>query len=401
MDRKQAALQALNENPGIGRYALARRVTELTGVHCSEKWARNFLAQARADGPLKDVEPDKLIQIEKAQLQAKHERQQLERTKRILAVGEIVGDKLAQAVAMLKPIEPPKVNAVKHDGEIEDIVVLISDCQLGQKIDEDEMGGLNAYDIYTFTQRLWLYLRRVKEIVAERRAAGKQVRRIHVWLLGDIIEGETIYNGQVHHIEQNVFDQSITASELLSRFITELLTLDAEVEVETIIGNHGRIGKKGDTALRVNFDNVVYEYIRLRTQHLPRLKFNGPHKSWWRLVSVLGWKFHLSHGDDVKSWAGIPFYGLARAFLNDYILLAQMKEQFTYWVAGDKHTQFNMDMGVGEIISNSNFVGTSLFSAKALSKGGRPNQTVFGVTELEGVTWRRPVYLDVDLEDAA
>src|SRR5690606_25536572 len=156
MDRKQAALQALNENPRIGRYALAKRITELTGVYCSEKQARNLLNQFRARNETgEEVDVDRLVQIEKAQLQAKHERQQLERSKRILAVAEIVGDKLAQAVAMLQPIEPPKVETISHRGEVEDIVVLISDCQLGQKIDGEEMGGLNAYDIYTFTQRLW------------------------------------------------------------------------------------------------------------------------------------------------------------------------------------------------------------------------------------------------------
>lgn len=373
----------LADNPQAGRYTVAR----VLGV--SEKRARKLLQQAR------EHQPEQMVRLEVERLKAQREKQELARTKKVLAVAEIIAEKLAMAIAAMPPIVPPRAKPVEHTGEAEDIVLLISDMQGGELVDAEEMGGLNEFTFAKLEQEVWVYLEKVRRIVAERRAAGKDVRRLRLNLLGDIIDGETIYRGQQWHIEQNVFDQSVRLFEILAQMITALLELDVEIIIETIPGNHGRVGQKGEAALRVNWDNVVYQYLAIRLKGVPGITFNGPHKSWYKIIDILGWKFHLSHGDDVKGWGGIPFYGFARAYTNDFMLQALIKESFQYWVCGDKHVQFSIDMGPGEIIVNGNWVGTSYFSAKALHKGGRPSQTVFGVTEREGVTWRQPVYLDI------
>lgn len=373
----------LADNPQAGRYTVAR------ALNVSEKRARKLLQQARGH------QPEQMVRLEVERLKAQREKQELARTKKVLAVAEIIAEKFAMAVAALPPITPPKAQPVVHTGEAEDIVCLISDMQGGELIDAEEMGGLNEYTFAKLERETWTYLEKLRRIIAERRGAGKQVRRLHVWLLGDIVDGETIYDGQQWHIEQNVFDQSVTLYEMLAQWIVALLELGVEVVIETIPGNHGRVGKKGQTAHRVNFDNFLYQYLSIRFRGIRGITFNGPHKSWYKVVDILGWKFHLSHGDDVKGWGGIPFYGFARAYTNDFMLQALIKESFQYWVCGDKHVQFSIDMGPGEIIVNGNWVGTSYFSAKALHKGGRPSQTVFGVTEREGVTWRQPIYLDI------
>lgn len=373
----------LADNPQAGRYTVAR------ALNVSEKRARKLLQQAKGQ------QPAQVVRLETERLKAQRERQELARTKKVLAVAEIIAEKLEMAIAALPPIIPPKARPVEHTGEVEDIVCLVSDMQGGELVDAEEMGGLNEYTFAKLEQEVWTYLERVRRIVAERRVAGKDVRRLHLPLLGDIIDGETVYRGQQWHIEQNVFDQSVRLYEMLAQLIIALTELDAEIVVETIPGNHGRVGAKGEAALRVNWDNVVYQYLAIRLKGVKGVAFNGPHKSWYKVVDILGWKFHLGHGDNVKGWGGIPFYGFTRAYTNDFMLLALMKETFQYWICGDKHVQFSIDMGPGEIIVNGNWVGTSYFSAKELHKGGRPSQTVFGVTEREGVTWRQPVYLDI------
>ncbi len=42
-----------------------------------------------------------------------------------------------------------------------------------------------------------------------------------------------------------------------------------------------------------------------------RVIFEVP-DTWFQIVNVRGWKFLLVHGDDVRAWMQIPFYGAER-----------------------------------------------------------------------------------------
>lgn len=268
-----------------------------------------------------------------------------------------------------------------------DAVALSSDWHIGAEIRADETGGLGEYNLEIFHQREKQWQDDILEYL-HRQSRISNIRRLHVFKLGDNFDGDGIYRGQKDHLEVDVTEQLFTGLSTFGGTLVEFQN-DYDVEVWAKGGNHGRVGMKDENKHHVNWDYIAYRFLERETSQQPKIHWHLD-KAWWSIADVLGWRFLLMHGEDIKAWNGLPHYGIDRAFAR-YI---QMGLVFEYMAIGHFHQPAEFDAPIGEKIVNGAAPGPSFYSLKKLNTGSRPSQLLFGVTAEQGLYWRHTVYLD-------
>lgn len=308
---------------------------------------------------------------------------------------EIIGDAFISAVSTLPEIEAPKISmgVVKKELDEEAVTILFSDSQIGALVKSAETGGIGKYNKDIFSERLERFEKNVVRIL---KYHPNPMHKLYVDFLGDIIEGSTIFKGQLRQIDLETVQQVLVAAEKISHTLNFLSKIFKEVVVNAVVGNHGRIGEKGVNSPSDNLDLLVYKFMEERLKNNKRIKFNiSP--TWWMVVEKMDHRFLLAHGDDFKAWFRIPFYGALRYRQNMTELLKESfnemtngKVDFDYLEVGHHHEPAEFS----NIIMNGNWVGASEFSGKRLQVGGMPTQMIFGSHPVYGITWLRKIFLE-------
>jgi hypothetical protein len=172
--------------------------------------------------------------------------------------------------------------------------------------------------------------------------------------------------------------------------IRRLATRFPEIDVDFIGGNHGRIGKFGDERFYDNFDLITGQIVTQGLVDLPNVQckvWTTPHA----LVQIGASLVHLHHGDKVKSFMGLPYYGLERAASRWTGLHQQF---FKYIMVGHWHNPAAWDTNSGaEIIVNGSFFTGSAYSVNDLGLATPAAQWAFFLHRERGITARYKVGL--------
>jgi len=151
------------------------------------------------------------------------------------------------------------------------------------------------------------------------------------------------------------------------------------------VGNHGRIGMKGENDPMDNLDFLVYKWIEERMANYQNVEVNVA-ETWWMVVERMNTRFALIHGDDIRNWMTIPFYGAERSEARMQRLL---RINFNYYLIGHHHQSAEFS----NIIMNGTWVGGSELSLKSMQLGGLPTQRLFSIHPNFGITWSRDIRL--------
>ncbi len=186
------------------------------------------------------------------------------------------------------------------------------------------------------------------------------------------------------------------AYESLTQLTADLLETFERVDVISVPGNHGRLGRRDELAPADNLDWLAGYFLRERFGGEKRVRVHLP-DTWWALVDVRGWKFLVAHGDEFRSWLGIPFYGAQRFKARMAELLAKSFRpdknggvvSFDFVITGHHHEIADFS----GMYTNGSWVGGSEFSLKRLQSGGLPYQWMLGVHDTIGVSWARKLVL--------
>ena len=301
---------------------------------------------------------------------------------------ETIGNTFTEAVRSLPDLPPPPHLKPPPLGEMkmESAVLVISDVQAGSVVSSEGTGGLGNFNSSILARRITKLFTDVGSVA---NTYHRNVRTLYIFLLGDIIDGSTIFEGQLRQIDTTTVKQVTYCAETFASHINDLSQQFDQIRIFTICGNHGRIGKKGVNDPLDNLDYLVYYMLKMRLERNPKVYLELP-DSWFKVVEIMGWNFLLAHGDDILSWLGIPWYGLQRSKWKMQELL--QPERVDYYVVGDKHTAG--DVIASNLIMNGCWPGGSEFSLKNLQVGGAPVQLFFGVDTTYGKTWTRAMYLE-------
>ena len=297
--------------------------------------------------------------------------------------------------------KPPKAVVSTHHNltgvSEETIVLMISDIQAGTYISKESTGGLNEYNWNILEKQFDVLFDTLEEIVLRHKTMAP-INNLHLHLIGDIVEGWDIFRGQQQNIDRNITRQVIDIADLLSNFLDRTRTLFNHIHIVGVPGNHGRIGKKDENLHYVNYDCVVYEIMQRELKNYSEFTWQVT-QSWWQVDEIYGYKFFMIHGDDIKSWQGIPYDGIDRSNKNNRDLLEGLKLRYDYMELGHFHTPAELPGVNNEIFVNGCWPGGSIYSMKGLATSNAPVQKLFAVHPKHGVTYRYPIRLIVRAED--
>lgn len=195
------------------------------------------------------------LKIEKVKLQ--DERTAANRVYRDVARVEAIKELIAAKVV---PYDKKDfLNVVQYEGSGHDVIVCLSDLHTGAGIDS----AWNKFNREILKARLESYVAQVFNIV-ERHAAEK----IHVLLLGDLINGHIHVNTRVQNNENSI-EQVMTAAELVSNFVAELYEVCQNIDVYSVSGNHSRVfPSKEDQVAGDELEALIPFYMKARLQNL-------------------------------------------------------------------------------------------------------------------------------------
>ena len=172
------------------------------------------------------------------------------------------------------------------DGD-EEAVALVSDQQIGQVVDPEELYGLGAFSSQVFSVQVERWTKAIMKILRLHQRAYP-IRRLHVWFLGDNTEGVLIYRGQAWHVDRDRLEQLFLGTQAFARALLSLLQVVQRLEVTGLPGNHGRDGRKGETRLLDNSDLLFYYILALLlTNYRDRVEWHIP-RSWLAIREVMG-----------------------------------------------------------------------------------------------------------------
>ena len=303
----------------------------------------------------------------------------------ILAVYEAAYD------AFLDFERPPiKQNVITSgkSGAGETAVAVFGDWQLGKVTP--------SYNSEVLGKRIEAYAEKLVEITNIQRT-HHPVDNLHVWLLGDIVEGEEIFPGQSHLIDSGLYRQvGVNGPEILGNFLRTALQNFKHVHVTGVIGNHGAVGgrarKQHDP--ETNMDRLLYKIVELIFKDEPRITFNIPdgkgERNFYAVDTIGSYSSLLIHGDQMPApSASYGYYKKVMGWKDGAI-----PEHFEDVFMGHYHQQVKMTIGSSLLRISGSPESHNTYAQEYFSSMSRPCQHLMFVHPDNGVTSEYSIWLD-------
>lgn len=359
------------------------------------------LAQTVAELP-KEVDPtnEEILRLGSKLIAANDEKNRLKKAlvaaQRNNSIFESLVDEMQDAITPITPL--PKAPTQKtHEGTIKESCVLhLSDEHADANVLPHQVGGLERYNFA-------IALRRAEQLVdtaiqyTQQTLANHQFDTLYIFANGDHVSGEI--HGAVDHSEyRNMFRNALAVGQMHALMFRDLARHFKNVNVLYTPGNHGRRSVKKDYhGAWDNWDYLVGETAKAHCCGIENIDFRIP-DSFSAVVNIEGHGFCVSHGDDIKSWNGIPWYGIERKTRRWETLHAASDHDVTYYCFGHFHNPATQATVTGETIINGTWVATDPFAFNGLTVAGEPKQWLHGVHRKHGATWRLPIRLRSERE---
>jgi len=300
---------------------------------------------------------------------------------------------IREEVKALEPLplvryEPP--TSPQSDSPIV-AVLKFSDWHIGAVIREEETEGFGHFNWETAQARVKHITGKFLDWISMHRTAFT-INKVYVLCEGDFISGDI-------HRELSVTNefpcpvQSVRAGNLLGHAIASIAPMFPEVHLVEVGGdNHGRLTPKPQFKQKAsnNFLYVVYALANeMLSRHSNVLVEGGEGMKY--VANIAGYRFLCEHGDTVKAWMGIPYYGMERERAREAHRRMQAKKQeigFDYVSCGHWHVP---SIIAGNILVNGSLSGTDEFD-HGCGRHSPPSQVSFLVHPKHGVfnwtSWR-------------
>lgn len=214
------------------------------------------------------------------------------RIKQLSSVQDLVREIAVEEFAKVKHRRTPKLPRKRKQGGKYEGVLVLSDFQAGKKTP--------TYDGDIFRQRL---LRTAQPTIDL--CDRWDIETLHVFSLGDLVEGSVIFPHQPHCIDRPAFQQACSlVPHACYDLAHELLPYFRKVTWTEVPGNHGRQGKRGDGQSELDNNDsvamVVLEALLKPEIDQGRVDFRlAGDPNWWNHRDVLGHGCFLVHGNEV------------------------------------------------------------------------------------------------------
>ena len=296
---------------------------------------------------------------------------------------KIILDAIKTSIISLPPIKTSHSNnKIKTTFDSEEMCLLLSDLHIGEKTELVDTSGISHYNMDEFKKRLLKLVSGIK-LIYSIHSKAYPIPILNILGLGDYVTGSDIYPGQSFYIDQIVVNQIFMGAQLLAEQIRNLCEVFSKVRMVGISGNHGRIGIKGQYHWKTNFDYIFLKVLQLLLKDVHNCQIIVA-ESELCLLEIQKHLILIAHGDQVRSWMSLPFYGLDRSVRRWITLLRQPVEMVA---VGHHHRHCNFDIAYAEAIINGAWTGGSRLSVNEMQEAGIPQQLLFGIHPKQGKTW--------------
>jgi hypothetical protein len=220
---------------------------------------------------------------------------------------------VTSAVVAAEPFKRIAWNRPAKAGKPVIPVLKFSDWQIGETVALSETEGFGEFNWSIAQARAhkitdgflrWIHTMRY----------GYKIDECRVLVEGDMISGDVLREEAAITNEFPAPVQTARAGLLLGELVSSIAAHFARVKViEINVDNHGRTTKNPMTK-RAGANNFNYLVHCIANQYLSRHKnvetFTAPGVK--HLENINGFGFLIEHGHTVKSWMGIPYYGMER-----------------------------------------------------------------------------------------
>lgn len=365
------------------------------GAHfCSKECSNAFQSGGRDP-------TDQPIDVLRMQEEIRELRQKL----RTSMSGQVMFDVLAQVIReRTEPVKAPpapKPIGKSHPVE-EDVVAIVSDQHADQIVLPERVLGFESYGWETYCRRLEIWTDRLIKWTNVH-LPNHGFPRLWLFCLGDNTEGDN-HGATKHTTWQNTMKGAIAVGDSLAFAVHDLARVFPQIRMVFLPGNHPRWAKRLDwRGAHENFDYLTAVQCATRLQNLVddgRVTVDAPN-SYTAVAQVRGFNFLLSHGHEVRSWNGIPYYGLERRSRRVQSLFSQADHKLHYHCIGHFHNAASLSTPAGEMFMNGAWMWTSEYAFDALGVASRPMQWLLGVHEELGVSWRVPLHVSDPEKEAS
>ena len=338
-----------------------------------------------------EIEDNLDERIEKEQIDAVMRRLVRENTE--LIKGRAFQDRLIEVVkdsiVALPAVKVMEERVLEKKVPEETVVGLISDLHIGEKVSKEETRGLGGYNFDIFKKRFNFYIDKIIDF-SQNKLQGYVFKKCNLVCLGDMVSG-TIHEELLEMRDLSILDQAFLGARVIGEGIRRVASIFPSVEVDCVFGAHGRLfTKKRYKERYVNWDEVLFRVLELLLKEQKNVKFVIP-RSFFEVIDIEGWKFLIYHGDDIKSWMSLPYYGIERDVARFRDLLYKSGEKFDYVLIGHFHEMAELGQVV---VVNGTMKGADEFGMGKLRKAGRASQKIFGVHKKHGKTWSFDIRMD-------
>jgi hypothetical protein len=357
----------------------------------------DLIVESESESELEDVElsPEELIEsvqenrkdreISRMREEVKHlKRLYKTQTQETSGVDALISA-IRECVPTMKAVAPPRRKVSRPEVDKESLVLLLSDLHIGEVVSITQTGGISSFDVDIARRRIQFTVDRAIKIAKEK-MNHYEFDTLYVFMLGDLISG-IIHDELRVNDELGIVAQCIEAVDIISEAILKLCQEFPHVHVASVAGNHGRVTEeryfKGKATN--NYDYLISKMIEKLLSNQSNLTWNIP-EAFFTVETVENESFLLLHGDVVKSWMGIPFYGLQRAYLKWRTVHADFGTPFKHMIVGHYHNPNMMSIVRYKLIINGCIKGGDEYSIGALAAACDPSQTMFGVNAKRGIT---------------
>jgi len=246
----------------------------------------------------------------------------------------------------IKRADTPALESVEPDYNRDGVTAIIHETdahfsahvknRMGETIYNTDIARKATKDAFNFY---------TKEILEKEEETG--VDEIILLLGGDLVEGENIYEGQAHKVEDKLDEQIRTAAKTYFEEIAGLKTVfeDTPMKVVCVSGNHGDL----PVTSSANADDLIYSRLEdmVSISDIDGIEFQKSDRTDGLTFNYRGWKGYLCHGENRSNHIGTS------SPQSDWFA---MKDQFGFDAAwrGHYHTQKEESVsGAPVIMTNS------------------------------------------------
>lgn len=276
-------------------------------------------------------------------------------------------------------VPPPVLDKSTKVAEV--CVPLVSDLQLAKKTID--------YNTSVAEERMYAYAKKIVNL-AEVQRSDHPVPKCHVMCLGDQIEGIDVFPGQAWLVDAGLYRQiCVDGPRIFTGFFRYLLEHFEIVEVDWVIGNHGRIGRKGVFDPEANGDRMLGQFVKTAMSNEPRFIMRVPDghgdRNWYTIAQEGSWKAFLFHGDQIRGHSGVPWYGFAKS-ISGWASggLPYPDNEFKTALCGHFHQACRIPINTKEVYINGSLESQNQYASEQLKSMADPQQWTLFVSPEKG-----------------